>query len=1301
MKKTIFTKFHSLVWMKISSFSAPLVLMCLMALCVGSLHAQTVGCNLACNNSLNLALDENCTATITPDMVLEGEDADCPTDLSVVLQMPDGTPLSPANVVGPQHIGVTLTVVVSSDAGDNCWGYLTPEDKVAPEIECPAESDFWCFELDGILDGSINAGTPVASDACGNVELTYEDDLFDAGDCEDSQITRTWTATDESGNTATCEQIINIIVPSVTDVDFPDDLTLECGADTDPEDLPNADDYPAVDGYDIAFNACNLAATYEDQQVDICTNSYKVLRQWRVIDWCGNEVATETQIIKVLDTTAPVISCPDDFTVSTGYYSCDASLALPQPDLSDACNSATYTAASSAGTISGSNGNYSISDLPLGTHTITYTAEDECGNTSECSYEITVEDQVPPYAVCDEHTEVAVGSDGTARVYAETFDDGSYDNCSDVTFLVRRMDNGVPCAPPTQNAFAEYVEFCCSDVGNTLMVVLQVSDEAGNTNECMVEIVVEDKLGPAITCPPDITISCHYEYDLNDLAATFGTVVTNTADQEDVTTVDPDGLGTTTWGTDGLAYDNCDVTITENSNENIECGNGLITRVFTATDPNGLTASCVQRIRVQNFDPFNISDINWPQEEVERDCSQGIDADSVPGPTVDDDNCDNVFIGHEDLYLPIDDPFCYKIVRTWVVIDWCQYVPNSNNGVGRWEFNQVIKVTDNEAPVFTSCESPDTGCSYAEDCGPGYITLTAEAEDNCSGDNMTYYYEIDAFNDGNADIQGSGNDASGEYPIGVHSVTFYATDGCGNVAECSYTFEIVDCKLPTPVCQVIATSLMPSTGEITIWATDFEAGSSFDNCDDYEDLRFRIRKVGQFDAPNNTVPSANSTSVTFDCNEIGTQWVDLWVGDLNNNWDHCRTYIVIQDPNGVCGGSEMARIAGSVKNEMDEEIENVTIEIAGSNGFTPFVTGISGEFDFDDVPMHENYTVTPEKDVNPLNGISTYDLVIISKHILGVQPLTSPYKMIAADVNKSGSVTALDMVHLRKLILHIDSEFQNNTSWRFVDKNFVFANPTAPFASSFPEVISFNDLTADELEANFVAVKVGDVNDSAIPNSLVGIEGRTTAGNLVFDVADAQLKAGETYTIDFAAQSAVLGYQFTLAFDNTLEFVDASNTENFGLALLNEGVITTSWNNATATKAGFSLTFKALADVTLSDALTLNSKYTAAEAYNADADLLDVALAFNGQVATSDLALYQNTPNPFKGSTAIGFNLPEAASATLTIFDVSGKVLAQYEGDYAKGYNEVTVSDLAATGVLYYQLATANETITKKMITLK
>jgi hypothetical protein len=108
--------------------------------------------------------------------------------------------------------------------------------------------------------------------------------------------------------------------------------------------------------------------------------------------------------------------------------------------------------------------------------------------------------------------------------------------------------------------------------------------------------------------------------------------------------------------------------------------------------------------------------------------------------------------------------------------------------------------------------------------------------------------------------------------------------------------------------------------------------------------------------------------------------------------------------------------------------------------------------------------------------------VLISKHILALDPLDTPYKRIAADVNRSGSITTLDIIQLRKLILNIYTEFPSNTSWRFIDQDYVFPQPENPWVEFFPELINLNDLIGEELNAGFIGVKIGDVNGTADGN---------------------------------------------------------------------------------------------------------------------------------------------------------------------------------------------------------------------------
>jgi len=221
-------------------------------------------------------------------------------------------------------------------------------------------------------------------------------------------------------------------------------------------------------------------------------------------------------------------------------------------------------------------------------------------------------------------------------------------------------------------------------------------------------------------------------------------------------------------------------------------------------------------------------------------------------------------------------------------------------------------------------------------------------------------------------------------------------------------------------------------------------------------LELRIRKVSADNAPLTTAEEvlALGSDVVFTCDDLGFPNVELYVVDQAGNFDYCTTYALIEDNNAICGIGELASIEGYAETEMEEMVEDVNVTVTGGTGAVPaFLTDASGAYGFE-VPTNGNYTVTPAKASNVLNGVTTFDLVLISKHILGNQELDSPYKIIAADANASNSITTFDLVLIRQLILNITDEFPTNTSWRFVDKDFVFPNPANPFATTFPETIN-------------------------------------------------------------------------------------------------------------------------------------------------------------------------------------------------------------------------------------------------------
>ena len=1280
----------------------------LMMLCFAafnSINAQY--CTMACHNQVNVSMGSNCEIEIAYDLMMPDGDnpALCspngPQAYMVFITYPAGTTtFDPPNIIDASHVGYNLEVMVKHWAtGNTCWGNVLVEDKSAPQITCPADVVINCS--DPLPNANISNSNIFD---CSSTTQSYSDNVVDLG-CNgtySSQIIRTYSVTDAMGNTATCNQNIYVQRATLADVEPPhnydgnDYPVLSCGSQYDPSIVPG----PTLNGNAIINGgACDILLTHSDQEIDLCGGSKKVFRTWTVVDWCSGANTNMVQIINLIDQTPPSIVCPSNVNFGANSQDCNGSVVFPPATINDNCsNPVDVVITTSVGSITG-NGGY-LAGIPLGSQTVTYSATDQCDNTSSCTITVDINDNTPPIPVCDQNTVVALsdGDNGTTLVCQQTFDDGSYDNCEIVVREIKRMDS------PASVQFDDCVMLSCEDVGTNVMIIFRVADAAGNSNQCMVEVEVQDKALPGLTCPPNKYLECSEDYTNLDLTS--------------------EAIGT----------DNCGavVTFTDVQTNIDDCGVGFVKRRWRAEDENGNFSVCDQTIYLQNSYPFTGNMIIWPLDPPAVSCvdASTLDPEDLNAPydqpTYNGDVCDQVFKSHEDKIFYVTNSTCFEIRREWKVVDWCQYDPNSSSTTGIWYHTQTISVTDSEAPVI---DGPADILIAATDnsCTSSYVDIPEVTATDCNPD-------VEITNNSPYATSNNGGDASGNYPYGNTTVTFFASDGCGNVSEHDVVIKITDGKAPTPVCLFgISTDIM-STGMVQLWASDFEAGSSFDNCTAYEDLIITTRIIEDGVPPATTPPT--STSVTFTCEHVGTAQVQVWVGDESGNWDYCQGFVSVQDNFNACGTTPPPEnneyyISGKIANEESDDVEDVEMNIS-SGSSSPLMTGSDGNYMFPNLTGGTNYTVTPEKDMNHGNGISTFDLIIMQKHILGIQLLDSPYKIIAADVNKSQTISTVDIVELRRLILNQITEFTANTSWRFVDSDFVFANPANPFATEFPEVFSLNSLTTDESAADFVAVKVGDLNCSASPNNMVAALTRNnetmTFGMTTTDLPDDQVM------VSFTAKefNDILGYQFALSFDTeSLSFVDMVggslpniNTNNFGFSLLNDGIITTSWSTSTSNgmedgEVLFSLVFDKLQKNLPNGIFNLESNIVNAEAYRqsgTEITPLDVNIAIEdnlsddqaGNTTTEILStihfkLYQNKPNPFDNETVIGFDLPDASNVSIKIYDMSGKVLRMTNADFEAGYNEVTLrkDEIDATGIIYYQVETATNTATNKMVIMR
>ncbi len=1185
--------------------------------------------SLSCSNGLNVGLDENCMAIIGAQDLLTGGPYHCFDDYHVDLFYDEDLSqlLISSPVVTASEVGLTIYAKITDpETNNSCSGALNIQDNIIPPLHC---STYEVLCTDDFLPGNIGIPFPFIEDIiispdsgngpftvtgfdpCGVSILTF-DDVEEAGDClEDDyikRIIRTWTIEDASGNFTSCTDTMFVARSSIYDVSIPehrDDISgvaLSCSEvyelDAMGNPSPNETGWPSLNGVELVNDAiCEIAVVYDDNIIDVCDGMHKVIRTWTVLSWCPSTVFfTAIQVILVKDDQGPEIDCSEDILISTGQNDCYGTLILPEPVLSDLCaqEMPNYTIEVSQGVLNGT----VLQDIPIGETTVSYIASDACGNQSVCNFIVRVEDQIPPVPVC-EFTQSISLSGGVTIVPASIFNIASFDNCDSISILARRLDN-LDCIGEDDSLLDDFVPFYCCDLfSEHVLVELQISDANGNINTCEVEVIVNDNLNPEITCPSDLTLDCQENpYDLN---------LTGEA----------------------TAMDNCDVEISFITQGILnDCNEGILVRIWTTQDASGNISSCTQQIEVINMDPFDINDITWPSDYSSNSCNGGLEPEDLSAPynlpAFINNACDMITYDHEDLYLPINDPGCVAILRTWAIYNWCVFDPNNTNGEGIWTHTQLLEVINSEAPeIITDCDT-EAFCAEAFNCETAMVQLAITAFDDCTDSvDLEYAYSIDLDNNGSIDINGLGFELIGAYPFGTHKVQWQVEDACGNISTCDQFFTVNDCTAPTiNLLNGITTEIGSSASvEILANAWDNPNSPSNDNCGIAQWL-VHVPSLG----PGQTNPPMEAQATwIFDCDQLGTQNVDVWVQDINGLWSYVSTYIIIQDNDFPpdCPITNYMMINGLVGTEDEDLIENVVMEIETNAPGIPDIeySNENGTYVYPELIPGGDYMILPKLNVNPLNGVSTFDLVKMTQHILELDFLDSPYQLIAADVNQSGSVSTIDVVQLRKMILLIDTVFQNNTSWRFVDADFVFPDPEDPFDSLFPEYYEVLEIQ-DTMEANFIGIKIGDLNGNATTTEWSSEE---EVGSIInFKTNELIFQEGEEFNVEISCDNfnELLAFQSSIYFNpNILELIDIGkfnldnlNANCFGYPFLEEGYITAAWFNALPISFDsaypvFNIRFKAKSDACLSEVFDFNSHLINSEAYN-DQSVLEVCLQF-------------------------------------------------------------------------------------------
>lgn len=325
-------------------------------------------------------------------------------------------------------------------------------------------------------------------------------------------------------------------------------------------------------------------------------------------------------------------------------------------------------------------------------------------------------------------------------------------------------------------------------------------------------------------------------------------------------------------------------------------------------------------------------------------------------------------------------------------------------------------------------------------------------------------------------------------PPGLHRVFVNAFDKCFGANQDSFEFIVKDKAAPKPICiNGLSITLQPDGqggGKYSLQATDFIAAGIYDCYGQGPDTNLNGQSLITHYSINRVGDRVlqNKSTLNLTCADVGKViLIELHTWDTRGKEGYCVTYVEVQDLNRYCGVVEppIGYVGGNIETVGSSPVQGVKMML--SIDALPYqfaTTNLNGAYSFIFVPRGKSVLLEPELDKNPLNGVSTFDLLLIQKHILGIQALNSPYKMIAADVNNSKSISTLDLIQLRKLILGLDLQFLNNTSWRFVHAAFKFPKPENPWATQFAESIFVKEYYGS-LTGNFIAIKIGDVNSSA------------------------------------------------------------------------------------------------------------------------------------------------------------------------------------------------------------------------------
>ncbi|MFN6377817.1 MAG: HYR domain-containing protein, partial [Flavobacteriales bacterium] len=326
------------------------------------------------------------------------------------------------------NVGTTTVTYTVRDAAGNtatCSYTVIVSDNILPTITCPA--NITATVTAGACNRSVVTPNPTTGDNCGVTTLTWALTGATTGTSAATGInnlgtftfnvgttTVTYTVRDAANNVATCSYTVTItdnIVPSIT---CPSNITANVGAGTCVASVtvpnPTTSDNCGIAQLTWLSSGATVAASPVTGINNIGTRNFNVGVSnitYFIVDINGL-VNTCTFTITVTDNILPTVTCPANITANVGAGTCTASVVTPNPTTGDNCGVTSLTWALTGAT-TGASAATGINNLGTfvfnaGVTTVTYTVRDAAGNTSNCSYTVTVNDNILPTVSCQDAT---------------------------------------------------------------------------------------------------------------------------------------------------------------------------------------------------------------------------------------------------------------------------------------------------------------------------------------------------------------------------------------------------------------------------------------------------------------------------------------------------------------------------------------------------------------------------------------------------------------------------------------------------------------------------------------------------------------------------------------------------------------------------------------------------------------------------------------------------------------------------------------------------------------------------------